>query len=848
MALAAGTKLGPYELLAPIGAGGMGEVYRARDTRLDRIVAVKIAKERFSERVEREARAVAALNHPAICHLYDVGPNYLVMEFIEGEPLKSPLPVDRAFEYAVQILDALDAAHQKGITHRDLKPANVLVTRQGIKLLDFGLAKRAVHLGDDAETMALTAQGEIAGTLQYMSPEQLQGKDADPRSDLFSFGCVLYELLAGKRAFRGESAAGVIAAILDQEPAPLDVGRGLDRVIRRCLAKDPGERFQTARDLKAALIWAMEQPQPAPAAPRRRRWWIGVPVTLALLIGAFAAGQWRGRATFPHAPELRALTYSGHDSSPAASPDGRTIAFSSDRDGTRRIWLKDLAGGGEAALTSGGVDNDPRFSPDGSAILFTRTPPSGPSSLYRISTLGSEPRKLIGDAAMGDWSPDGRQIAFVRHNGGFWILLVAGSDGSSPREIVKVDDGITEGIFYPRWSPDGRTIAVARAAPGGATPWQILLADPSGKGTRSISSPPGGSRISSVAWSGSGGEIVYSQGESMSGFIGVTAAGTARVILQNVHSAAFQTLFRLPDNSATFDVIGPGRVVFDSFSSRENLQELAPNSKTMPRWLTQGDSQDREPVYSPDGEWVLFVSNRSGSLDLWEVSTKSGALRRITEDAAVDWDPAFFPDGKKILWSSNRGGSLEVWMADADGSGARQVTHDGVDAENPTGTRDGQWIIYDSRNPDKAGQWKIHPDGSGATRIKQGRCPVPGVSPDGRYLICGPLGEGHAIRVADGAELAAGLRGDRPRWILDGRLVALLGRDEKGVLGVFLQEFAPDRDTSRTARPLGGFDRDLAPETYDISPDGSRLTLALKEGQVKLMQADGVLPVTRPAR
>src|SRR5271155_1654291 len=281
MSVTVGDHLGPYEILAPIGAGGMGEVWKARDTRLDRIVAIKTSSQKFSERFEREARAIAALNHPNICQIYDVGPDYLVMEFVEGAPLEGPLPLEKTVEYAGQILDALDAAHQKGIIHRDLKPANILVTKQGIKLLDFGLAKRAVRLSEDDSTKVLTGQGQIVGTLQYMSPEQLQGKEADARSDLFSFGCVLYELLTGKRAFDGTSAASVIAAILEREPAPLEVARPLDRIVRRSLAKDPDQRFQTARDLKAALTWSLEQPA-AVAANRRRLPW-AVAGALALL-------------------------------------------------------------------------------------------------------------------------------------------------------------------------------------------------------------------------------------------------------------------------------------------------------------------------------------------------------------------------------------------------------------------------------------------------------------------------------------------------------------------------------------------------------------------------------------
>src|SRR5690349_6264729 len=234
MSLAPGTRLGPYEITAPIGAGGMGEVWKARDTRLDRVVAVKFSKTEFSERFEREARAVAALNHPNICQLYDVGPNYLVMEHIEGAPLKGPLPLDQALKYAAQICDALAAAHKKDITHRDLKTANILVTKAGVKLLDFGLAKLgpAVKADEGTMTMAITGKGEILGTLLYMSPEQLQGKDADARSDIFTFGLVLYEMLTGKRAFDGSSPASVIAAILER-PAPSVAGvapAALDRV------------------------------------------------------------------------------------------------------------------------------------------------------------------------------------------------------------------------------------------------------------------------------------------------------------------------------------------------------------------------------------------------------------------------------------------------------------------------------------------------------------------------------------------------------------------------------------------------------------------------------------------
>src|SRR5271154_115369 len=297
MPISSGEKLGPYEILAPIGAGGMGEVYKARDTRLNRVVAIKVSKEQFSKRFEHEARAVAALNHPNICQLYDVGPNYLVMEFVEGAPLQGPLPLDKAVEYAAQVLDALDAAHQKSITHRDLKPANILVTKQGIKLLDFGLAKQAVRLNENDVTKALTDQGQIVGTLQYMSPEQLQGKEADARSDLFSFGCVLYEMLTGRRPFEGPNAATVIAAILDKAPAPLPVPPAIERVVRTSLNKDPGQRYQTALEAQRALTWAFEQPVGAPPQSNGV-WWIAVAAALlAGVLGGWAISHFAQPAT-----------------------------------------------------------------------------------------------------------------------------------------------------------------------------------------------------------------------------------------------------------------------------------------------------------------------------------------------------------------------------------------------------------------------------------------------------------------------------------------------------------------------------------------------------------------------
>jgi len=267
MPLQPGEKLGPYEILAPIGRGGMGEVYRAHDSRLDRDVAIKVSAAQFSERFEREAKTVAALNHSNICQVYDVGPNYLVMELIEGTPLKGPIALDQALRYAAQICDALDAAHKKNITHRDLKPANILVTVSGVKLLDFGLAKTAVASvpGGATETMALTEAGAVMGTPAYMSPEQAKGEEVDARSDIFSFGVVLYEMLSGRRAFARNSSVETMSAILHDEPAALDAPSHVSEIVRRCLRKSSNDRFQTVGDVRKALDQVNAKPAEQPS-------------------------------------------------------------------------------------------------------------------------------------------------------------------------------------------------------------------------------------------------------------------------------------------------------------------------------------------------------------------------------------------------------------------------------------------------------------------------------------------------------------------------------------------------------------------------------------------------------
>jgi len=462
MPLSAGDRLGPYEILAPLGAGGMGEVYKARDTRLGRLVAIKISKEKFTERFEQEARTVASLNHPHICQLYDVGPDYLVMELIEGTPLKGPLPPERAVDYAVEILDALDAAHQKSITHRDLKPANILVTKQGIKLLDFGLAKQAIRPMEDDPTQALTTQGQIVGTLHYMSPEQLQGKPVDTRSDLFSFGCVLYELLTGRLAFGGTSSASVIAAILEREPSPVEVARPLDRIVKRSLAKDPDQRFQTARDLKAALEWSLEEPPAVvPARPRSTGWfrpaWMGA---FALVVAGITLLGWREFSSSPGGAWAGVLLGGPEIAlAPRISPDGHTLAFLAMERGLAQIAVMKPDTGNWTVLThkrNAGSIVALNWSADGNRIYFDRQEDI-PLGIFSVPALGGDEQPVLEDAEHPEPLSDGsllvvrlnaeRQLQVYR----FWPE--SGRLQGFPVKIMSTDARV-------RAFPDGRQAAI----------------------------------------------------------------------------------------------------------------------------------------------------------------------------------------------------------------------------------------------------------------------------------------------------------------------------------------------------------------------------------------------------
>jgi serine/threonine protein kinase len=873
VSLSRGSRLGPYQLVAEIGAGGMGHVFRALDTRLDRSVAIKVLPEQrwsdpeFRHRFQHEARAISSLSHPNLCALFDVGDEpvpYLVMELLEGETLRDkldagPITTRKALTWAAQIAHGLSAAHEKGLIHRDLKPENIFVTRNElVKILDFGLAKTATP------SMLKTEPGIVMGTAHYMSPEQVRGTPIDHRSDLFSLGVVLFEMLSGRVPFGARSAVETMNAILVDDPPDLpNLPEHVDALVRRCLEKDPGRRFSSAHDLAFALENAAKSLGSAPEGsktPRAsravkredNRARITVMVLILVSIGIIAAIT-RGAFDAPghEPPTLRTLTYSGRDSAPAASPDGKLVAFVSSRDGRNRIWLKQLAGGTEAVLTTGPDDTAPRFSPDGAQLLFTRAE-GGASALYRVALLG-EPRKLIDNAFDGDWSPDGKRIAFVRNRGTtagvssirFSTVCLASADGGAVQEIAASSD---DELIAPRWSPDGQSIAITQQ-PHGTAGGAVLLVDlPSGNRKLLQRKEPHGI-LSATAWTGDGNAVLYAALDEIHASVRRRRGSGAAIIRHDVRDGTSRILLRYPHAAAdTLDLLGDGRIVFVEDITRQNLQEISLRGGAA-RWLSHGMSMDRQPTYARGGTSVIFTSDRGGNVDLWELTLNSGALHRLTDHPDVDWDPHPSADATTLYWSSNRGGPFEIWAATIDGANAQQLTHDGVDAENPSTPALGDWIYYDSSNPKTDGLWRIPHTGGAPSLIVAAETIHPEVSADGQYVAYQrPEREGtialDVVRVADHQvfTLASGIGGSvvalRVRWIGTSHTLAFRALDAQGRVAIFAQDFVPGTDTTSTRRQL--VSGDVTPETFAISPDGTHVILSVVDEASELMVGEGV--------
>ncbi len=705
MVLAPGTRLGPYEILSALGTGGMGEVWKARDTRLNRLVAIKASLGPFSERVEREARAIAAVNHPHVCSLYDVGPDYLVMEYVEGVWLHGPVTLTQALELADQILDALHAAHEKGVVHRDLKPGNILLTKSGVKVLDFGLAKitHAPAVGSqslvETHAVSLTAEGSIVGTLPYMSPEQVEGHDADARSDIFAFGVVLYELIAGIRPFTGKTQANLVASILKEEPRPLfdlqpQTPRGVAEVVRTCLEKDPEKRWQSARDVKHALRLVAEQPRPSIPSRSVRVWQV-----MAVLMAALALGiaTWGFQPAVPGSPgrfEAPAPDTASWSDEVSVSPDGHTLLFVAAAQGG--LWLRDLDATDWRRLPGTEGASTPFWSPDSRYLAFIVG-----NTLRRIDTTGGPPETVasLPSAALqsGSWNRDG-DIVLGSWGGGsggpMWRVSAA---GGAVTPVTQVD--LSKGEFvhtWPTFLPDGKLFLYFRSGPPDVEGMYVgsLGVDASNQSRQRILA--------------TGVPAVFANGHLFfprDGTLMAQPFDARRMELQGAPVPMAQNIAITWYFTGVFSVSNEGVFVYRTASSPGTFQLtwVDQQGKTLGTLGLPGT--DWRVVLSPDGKRAVVKDapyNVPG--DLWMLDLASGRRTRFTFNKNVYSPAVWSPDGARIAYSAGRLGDT-IYEKAASGLGDEQVLleQSGLRHFPTSWSRDGRFLLYHTENATTTG-------------------------------------------------------------------------------------------------------------------------------------------------
>jgi Tol biopolymer transport system component len=716
--LSVGAKLGPYEISAPLGAGGMGEVYRARDTRLERTVAIKILPAQFSsdpvrkQRFEREAKTISSLNHPHICVLHDVGSqdgiDYLVMECVEGETLakrleKGPLPLEQVLKYGMQVADALDKAHRSGVVHRDLKPGNIMLTPSGAKLLDFGLAKPAAALATAATLTAsqnspVTEQGTIVGTFHYMSPEQVEGKELDGRSDIFSLGAVLYEMLTGQRAFDGKSQLSVASAILEKEPAPIIVRKPmtpplLDHVIRRCLAKDPEERWQSASDIKSELLWISQSSGEAAIRQptmRRKPWWIyavlsaggaallvaiAVVTTYLFLHRVGAAPVVRSVIVPP--PNVTLLTLGDQAGAPSISRDGSNLVFSGIADGKQMLFVRPLDSATAKPLPGTEGGKCPFWSSDGKSIGFFAD-----QQLKRVDLAGGPPISLARatDGRGGTWAGD--VILFTPYI--YEAIYRVSASGGKPVPVTVLDRSQHTTHRWPHFLPDGKHfLYLAAHHMSGKEGNSAIYAGTINGGNPKFILHTNGSAFYSSEYL-----LYFRDGSLMAQEFDadrLELRGDARPIGQVLRESGNWGVMASASETGVLLFQSPGEVKYPVSWFDRSGRGLGPAP-------ISGQLQDLR--LSPDGTRAAVVTFEGPVGYAYVCDLKTGARTRLTFEEGA-WFLAWSPDGKKVVYSSEPGtGNFELFLKRADGSGERELLLSSGNIDHPTDwTRDGQYVV-----------------------------------------------------------------------------------------------------------------------------------------------------------
>ena len=885
MALPPGTKLGPYAIESALGSGGMGEVYRAQDTRLHRVVAVKTLSERLEsspqaiQRFEREARAAASLNHPNICTIYDVGtdPPFIAMELLEGETLqrrlaRGPLEIPEAVDVSLALVDALDAAHSQGLLHRDIKPANIFITARGPKILDFGLAKAVRAAAAVAATekdtrppeSTITDEGTAPGTVAYMSPEQLRGRPLDARSDLFSLGLVMYEMVTGQSAFTGETGAVIAAAILQERPViprhiREDIPARFEDIILKAIEKDPRDRAQTAAELRADLrrlkreletgeLAAQRTTASRPAtrsaasassqagAPFGRRWLTATTIVLVLIAVAGAAYVFWPRDSAPRAAssllqdvQVSQVTVTGNAWRPALSPDGKYVVYVR-RDGAgRSLRLRQLGTDRDVELA---VSTDladriqaATVTPDGSFVDFIRGS-TDQTTLWRVPFLGGTAKRLLDGAGSPiGWSADGRQFAFVRATlNGPTAVVVANADGSNERTLAtrvlpagfssfnsRSTPSAQGAVIPPAWSPDGKTLAITGyESRAGVLQRDAVFIDVATGAQRSVPLRDE-STADAIAWLDDGHLVLTMEGRN---------DAVSQLWVLSYPNMEWSRLTNDLTNYASLSVS----------ADRQNLAVARWESRVAISALERpGEARDLVPAgpfVGPDFTWAgeRLLYNLLSPVDnvpvLWARRPGDASPQELISNA---YSPAATPDGQTIVFIRVDGGRRGIWRADGEGRGAVEV---GTTIGNPVSvTPDGKHVVYLSNDSGVQAAWKLNVDGGKPTQLTRDYALWPWVSPDGKSLAFITLGEKkeQLLAICPLADCSSrryfpvATRPEAVRWMPDNRGVAYAIRSN-----VWVQRLDGSAPYNLTRFP----EDDHVIEDFKWAPDGKTLTFS----------------------
>ncbi len=751
-----------YRLLEKLGEGGVGVVYRAEDLKLGRYVAVKLLRtgkgglsDSALRRFEHEARTASALNHPYICTIHSLeeieGRPAIVMELVQGDTLaarlsaRGRLPVSDALPIARQIASALAEAHRAGVTHGDLKPANVMLSRNGVILLDFGQARIEKSIGAGTDGGTGSAGGRISGTLHYMSPEHALGKVLDARSDVFSFGLMLHEMLGGRRAFDGDNAEAVIAAILERPPSSLpDVPAPLAHMVARCLAKDTDARWQSGSDLETELESLGQREQ---ASPKRRRaipaWLVGVSIigSLALTYAlSTSSPRRREAAPRPEGAPVRVVpltTLPGPSTFPAFSPDGQKVAFSwiapprSDNHRRQRIYIKPIGNGDPVPLTDSSTSDDrlPQWSPDGNWIAFQRTTATV-NALMIVSADGG-PAQKITDMGIGlAWSPDGKEIAYVAPYAPFGSggIVVRSLATGKLRELTQPKP-YAEGTMA--WSPDRQRIAFLRTLTNSAH--DVFVVSSAGGNPKRLTFDE--QMIEGLAWTPDSREIVFvsfrSGGPNLWRI--PAAGGTPEQVVSMAHHPAHPAISMRGSRLAFSETYHDSNIW--RYEHAKAGEGFTPAPFTSPKCLVCSTLEDDSPKFSPDGRKIVFVSKRTGSDEIWVADSDGSYPIQLTSiGGAPTGSPRWSPDGRSIAFDSRIKGSPDIFVISAQGGSPRLLTPENSAEVEPSWSRDGRWIYFASNRGGQYQIWKAPFEGGPARQVTEGSGLDPVESPDGKRL------------------------------------------------------------------------------------------------------------------